>query len=178
MRHNILLQNSGKSNINAKYCNHCCCFICHNFAISVVVVQLTPSLAPSGTWWLMLTLFIIWFFWFFLFLPHWWWLLLTALIVTFGFMPSALSNDVSMLHHHHDDDYDDCWIWVILAHYEHDDFETLPSTGLTWTRNTEHWTKPPQWWNTQSQSEHFQWWLWGFWSVLILGGSGGRRTGF
>ena len=39
MRKDILLHNSGQSNFDAKYCNHChCCFLCHNFAISVVVV--------------------------------------------------------------------------------------------------------------------------------------------
>ena len=49
-----------------------------------------------------------------------------------------------------DDDYDDCWLWVILADYDYEDFQTLPSTGLTWALNTVHWTNPCKWWNTQS----------------------------
>ena len=42
------------------------------------------------------------------------------------------------------------WLWQLLtlgSDYEHGVFETLPSTGLTWTLNTVH---PCKWWNTQS----------------------------
>ena len=44
------------------------------------------------------------------------------------------------------------WLWQLLtlgSDYEHGVFETLPSTGLTWTLNTVH---PCKWWNT-----HFGW---------------------
>lgn len=144
---------------------------------------------------------------FLIFWPHWWWLLLTALIVTFGFMPSKLSqshatvskhtkytfpntkhtfpttkrlleipnppsqlsvlsfsptassgsytihppvvlvammfvriwNNLFMLDHHHNDDYEDCWIWALLADYEHDDFKTHPSIGLTHSHSIFGW---------------------------------------
>ena len=229
MRQTILLQNSGKSSFHAKYSNHCCCcFICRNFAISVVavvVVQLTPSLAPSGTWWLMLTLFTIWLF-----------VILTTLMVTSvdctdcDFWLHAIStqpvcpmqqypntqNTLSQIPNSHSQkqkafgntkstgsaldafSITDSWLASQFG-----GLHNLPTLGVGGNDVYEDLKQSfyvgslPRWWlwrllnlgyigwlwlwrfsDTSSTGlclslwlEHFQWWLWGFWSVLRF-----RRT--
>ena len=45
MGHNILLQNSGKSSINAKYCNHCC-YVVVSFVVILQFLLLLLSSSP------------------------------------------------------------------------------------------------------------------------------------
>ena len=165
MRQNILLQYSGKSSFHAKYCNHCCCcFIRRNFAISVVVVvvQLTPSLAPSGTWWLMLTLFTIWLF-----------IILTTLMVTSvdctdcDFWLHAIStqpvcpmqqypntqNRLSQIPNTHSQKQIGFWKYQIHRLGSRClQYHRQPVWGVT------QFTHPGRWW---------QWCLWGFGTIFL-----------